>query len=255
MGGRAGVTLGVSLKLYLDIPRTVRWAKEVASIARRHPAVRAGDVRLIALPSLPALDATRTALADSGVELGAQDLFWEDRGAYTGAVSGSDLRQAGCAYVEIGHAERRALFGEDDDMIRRKLAAAVRNRLVPILCVGEATRGEDAAQACVAQLTSALDGLDPAAVLDELIVAYEPVWAIGARRPAPAEDVTGVIAALPRALDDDPRVAAAYVIYGGSAGPGQLGTLGRGVDGLFLGRFAHDPAQLERVLDEAATIL
>lgn len=249
----AAVTLGVSLKLYLDIPCTVRWAQHVADIARRQPAVRSGAVRLVVLPSLPALEATRAALEGSGVEVGAQDLFWEDRGAYTGAVSGADLRQAGCTFVEIGHAERRSVFGEGDDVVRRKLAAAVRNGLVPIVCVGEASDQDDAADACLAQLASALEGLE--APVDEIVVAYEPVWAIGALDPAPDEHVAEVVSALRGALERDERVAAASVIYGGSAGPGLLTRLGRGVDGLFLGRFAHDAERFEDVVAEAAALL
>ncbi|QAY60123.1 triosephosphate isomerase [Microbacterium protaetiae] len=255
MSEAPAVTLGVSLKLYLDIPRTVRWAQQIAEIARRHSAVRSGAVRLIALPSLPALEATRVALEGSGVQLGAQDLFWEDRGAYTGGVSGADLRQAGCAYVEIGHAERRTVFGEDDAIIGRKLSAAVRNGLIPILCVGEATPEEDAAEACLAQLAAALDGLPGGTTADDVIVAYEPVWAIGATDPASADRVTDVTNALRGALEADERVGAASLIYGGSAQAGLLRRLGRGVDGLFLGRFAHDPERLEEVVAEAAAIL
>ncbi len=255
MGRRAAITLGVSLKLYLDIAQTARWAQAVAEIARRQPAVRSGEVALFVAPSLPALEATRAALEGSGVAVGAQDLFWEDRGAYTGAVSGADLRQAGAGYVEIGHAERRSVFGEDDDVIRRKFAAAVRNGLTPVLCVGEPARDGDAAAVCVAQLSSALEGLAAGTVVDELVVAYEPVWAIGAQEPAPPDEVRTVGRALREAVAADDRVAAASVIYGGSAQPGQLRQLGGDVDGLFLGRFAHDPAQLERVVEEAAALL
>ncbi|MEQ6896649.1 triose-phosphate isomerase family protein [Microbacterium sp. KR10-403] len=255
MSDRPAVTLAISLKLYLDIPRTVRWAQQAAEIARRQQAVRAGDVRVIALPSLPALDATRTAVEGSGVHLGAQDLFWEDRGAYTGAVSGADLRQAGCGFVEVGHAERRSVFGEDDTIVRRKLAAAVRNGLTPILCVGEDSPDLDGPAVCVAQLSSALEGLAPDTTVDELIVAYEPVWAIGASAPAAVEAITPVTSALREVLRRDGRVAAASVVYGGSARPGLLAALGREVDGLFLGRFAHDPDRLESIVAEAATIL
>ena len=131
------VTLGVSLKLYLDVATTVDWARRVATIARGHSAVRGGDVRLFVMPSFPALAGVRAATAGTSVEVGAQNLHWEDRGPYTGEVSGADLREIGCTLVEVGHAERRCLFGEDDDTVRRKLAAAVRNGLTPVLCVGE----------------------------------------------------------------------------------------------------------------------
>ncbi|GAA3773668.1 triose-phosphate isomerase [Microbacterium kribbense] len=254
MDDHAAVTLGVSLKLYLDTRSTVAWARAVGELARRHPAVQDGSVRLFALPSLPALLQVRDALDGSAVGLGAQDLFWEDRGAYTGAVSGTDLRQVGCSYVEVGHAERRAVFGEDDEIIRKKLAAAVRNGLTPVLCVGEDVReaAPEAVAQCLAQIDAALG--DASTVVPELIVAYEPVWAIGAAQPAPAEWIAEVSAALRTGLSADPRVAASTLIYGGSAQPGLLGRLGGSVDGLFLGRFAHDPEQLERVVDEAAAM-
>jgi triosephosphate isomerase len=255
MGRRPALTLGVSLKLYLDIPHTVRWAQAVAAIAARHAAVRAGDVRLFALPSLPALEGTREALAGSGVGVGAQDLFWEDRGPYTGGVSGADLRRAGCTFVEIGHAERRSVFGEGDEIVRRKFAAAVRNGLVPVLCVGEGGSVENAADDCVAQFQAAMHGLSDDATVDELIVAYEPVWAIGAEHPAPADHVATVAGTLRDAVARDGRVADASVIYGGSAQPGVLAELDGTVDGLFLGRFAHDPKDFERVIDEAAALL
>ncbi|HKU10031.1 MAG TPA: triose-phosphate isomerase, partial [Sinomonas sp.] len=110
-GGARPIVLGVSFKLYLDVDSTVEWAKTVAEAVRTHPAVKSGRVRLFVLPSLPAIPGVVDALQGTGVGVGAQDLFWEDRGAFTGAVSGADLRTVGCSYAEIGHAERRALFG------------------------------------------------------------------------------------------------------------------------------------------------
>lgn len=257
MDERGVVTLGVSLKLYLDIPRTLSWAKAVGEMARRHTAVRQGLLRLFVLPSLPALHPTLEALEGSGVLVGAQDLFWEDRGPYTGAVSGADLRQAGCSYVEIGHAERRTLFAEDDGIVRKKLAAALRNELTPILCVGEKRHGSatEAAAATVKQLQSALEEFSLDDTIEDLIVAYEPMWAIGAQRPAPADAVKEVSIALKNALSGDPRVGKASVIYGGSAQPGVLRALGGSVDGLFLGRFAHDPWQFEQVVEETEGLL
>lgn len=249
------ITLGVSLKLYLDVATTVEWARKVATIARGHAAVRDGDVRLFVMPSLPALSAVREATAGTAVELGAQNLHWEDRGPYTGEVSGADLGAIGCTLVEVGHAERRALFGEDDEAVRRKLAAAVRNGLTPVLCVGEddAMPAEDAASRCLEELDSALAGLEGIRV-DDLIVAYEPVWAIGRPRPAPNEHISAVVAALRDRLAEDGRVGESSVIYGGSAQRGMLSELDGAIDGLFLGRFAHDTARLARIIDEAAEL-
>jgi triosephosphate isomerase len=249
------VILGVSLKLYLDVATTVDWARRVATIARGHSAVRSGDVRLFVMPSLPAVPAVREAVSGTAVQVGAQNLHWDDRGPYTGEVSGADLRHIGCTLVEVGHAERRALFGEDDDIVRRKLAAAVRNDLTPVLCVGETDEAtvEEAAARCLDELDSALEGLGAVPAAD-LIVAYEPVWAIGRPTPAPADHIAAVAGALRDRLASDERVAGSSVIYGGSAQRGTLSELGGGIDGLFLGRFAHDTASLARIIDEAAAL-
>lgn len=251
----APILLGVSLKLYLDIAASEAWAHGVAATAARHPAVVDGSVRLFALPSLPALHAVRASFVGTPVEVGAQDLHWEDRGAFTGAVSGADLRDAGCTFVEVGHAERRTLFGETEEIVARKLAAAVRNSMTPILCIGETHEGpvEDAVATSTAQLAAALSGLD-GTVRGDLVVAYEPVWAIGRPRPAAPEHVARVVAALRAVLDRDTRIAASWVIYGGSAQSGSLSELGDGVDGLFMGRFAHDPADFTRIVNEAALL-
>ncbi len=249
------ITVGVSLKLYLDVAETTQWARKVATIARNNSAVREGRVRLFVMPSFPALTAVHTALAGTRVQLGAQNLHWEDRGPYTGEVSGADLRAVGCGLVEVGHAERRASFGESEDVVRDKLTAAVRNGLVPVLCIGEETQLGivEAVAECAAQLRSALAGL-PAESRSEVIVAYEPVWAIGKKEPADAAHVRGVVAQLRNVLADDGRIPVFSVIYGGSAQRGTLNGLGGAVDGLFLGRFAHDTAELARVIDEAASL-
>lgn len=249
---RRPVLLGVSLKLYLDVAATAAWAEGVADVARRHPSILDGTVELFVLPSLPALPAVQAAIAGTAVTVGAQDLHWQDRGAFTGAVSGADLAATGCELVEIGHAERRRIFGEDDDVVRRKVAAAVRNGLIPVLCVGERDQVDPstAAAQCVAHLDAVLSGVD---VTGELIVAYEPEWAIGAASPATPEHVRAVVAAL-RAHLAERGAARARVIYGGSAQPGTLTALAGAVDGLFLGRFAHDTAALESIVDEAALV-
>ena len=249
--------LGVSLKMYLDHRSTLRWIADVAAIADDQPAVVDGRVQLAVLPTFVTLQAAARITVGSPLELGAQDLSWADRGAYTGEVSGRDLAELGCRYVEVGHAERRRLFGEDDKIISDKLAAAQRNSLVPILCVGEEDRqpSDQAAEFCLSQIAAALaaiDGSTHGAGLPELIIAYEPVWAIGADRPAGVDHVQAVCRRLRAGTADDHRLRRVRVIYGGSAGPGLLSELGDATDGLFLGRFAHDPDQLRRVIIEAA---
>lgn len=249
----ASVTLGVGLKMYFDPAGTAAWSAAVAELARTHDAVVDGLVDLFVLPSFPMIPATVAAFAGTRVQVGAQDLLWEDRGAFTGGVSGLDLVALGCTHVEVGHAERRRVFGEDDEVIGSKLAAAVRTGLTPVFCVGERERAApDAAVAdCVAQLSTALATLPPDRGPVSLVVAYEPEWAIGADEPAGVDHVRAVTSQLRDHLATAPQVGSARVIYGGSAGPGLLPQLAGAADGLFLGRFAHDPAAVALMLDEA----
>ncbi|MCX2731966.1 triose-phosphate isomerase [Saccharopolyspora sp. NFXS83] len=249
-------TIGISLKMYFGHERTLNWCADVAEIARRHPAVRDGAAQLFVLPSFPALAPALDRFRDTPVEVGAQDLFWEDEGAFTGEVSGSVLREMGCGHVEVGHAERRRLFGEDDSTVAAKTAAALRNGLVPVLCLGEEQAGgvTDAARTCREQLDAALAAAREAHCLGAVAVAYEPQWAIGAAEPADPEFIGAVCGELRTALDAEPLLAGSRVIYGGSAKPGLLSALGDSADGLFLGRFAHDPAALEEILDEVVAL-
>lgn len=245
------ITVGVSLKMYFGHRRARAWFTEVADRAGRHPAVASGAVELFVAPTylqiLPAVE----AFTGTRIRICAQDVAAADNGAWTGEVSAAELAEVGVSVAEIGHAERRRLFGETDQDTARKAAAAMRHGLTPLLCVGETQPiGYAAAGAVVEQMWAGLAGVPAGAV----IVAYEPVWAIGAAEPAPAAHVTTVTTALRAALDTSPQRAGSTVIYGGSAGPGLLTDLAGAVDGLFLGRFAHTPDALVTVLDEAAEL-
>lgn len=237
--------IGVSLKMYMDLAQTRDW---MSALAHMVPSGLPGDVDLFVIPGFLSIRDAVDILAGSPVGVGAQDVFWEDRGAYTGEISAPMLAQAGCRTVEIGHAERRRLFGETDADAGRKCEAAVRAGLVPVLCIGEETQGaaEAAIEHCRGQLAAALGGIG---VECQVVVAYEPVWAIGAPRPASAAHIRSVAAGLRDVLHERRN---ARLIYGGSAGPGLLGSLGETVDGLFLGRFAHDIDALQAVLAEAS---
>lgn len=244
--------LAVSLKMYFSPSRTLQWSAEVADLALSHPAVVDGRARLIVLPSMPVLQAVVNVFAGTRVKVGAQDLFWEDHGPYTGGVSGSDLHDLGCEFAEVGHVERRQLFGEDDRSINLKVRAALRNGLIPLLCIGERDPGsvEQAGLQCIAQLDAALADVPVPTGSQPLLVAYEPAWAIGTHQPATPAHVVGVVRLLRSWLAGRPQWADAELIYGGSAGEGVLASLRPAVDGLFLGRFAHDPLALRKILDE-----
>ncbi|WP_277620726.1 triose-phosphate isomerase family protein [Clavibacter michiganensis] len=241
----------MSLKMYLGHAETVAWCRAVADLARTHPATAAGEAELVVLPSYPSIPAA-VGILDGLAAVGAQDLAAEDAGAYTGEVSAGQLRELGGAFVEVGHAERRRLFGETDEVVRRKADAALRNGLVPILCVGEEERGdaERAASACVRQLDDALALARERGHGGRIVVAYEPLWAIGADEPASDAHIVAVCRGLRSRVAGLHAHPGSAVIYGGSAGPGLLTRVADDVDGLFLGRRAHDPAGLAAVLDE-----
>ncbi|WP_232821955.1 triose-phosphate isomerase family protein [Desertihabitans aurantiacus] len=247
--------LGCSFKTYFSHARTMEWLRAVAETARQHASVRDGRVELFALPQFPSIpEALETVAGSAGgglVAIGAQDLAEHDEGAYTGEVSGAVLAELGCTLVEVGHAERRRLFGETEEVVAAKTTAALRNGLTPVLCVGEEDRMEAdrAAEVVAAQIASALAPAREAGLTGQLVVAYEPVWAIGAAAPASAEHVVAVTGALRPRLRADTDLPG-RIIYGGSAGPGLLPRIAAGVDGMFLGRFAHDPAAVTAILDE-----
>jgi triosephosphate isomerase len=254
MGSRKPTLLGISLKMYFGHEETLKWCRQVAEMAKNNHALQDGDVKFFVLPTFQALVPAMEILAHTPVLVGAQDLHWEDRGAFTGEVSGIALSEAGCRYVEVGHAERRRIFGEDDSVVAAKTAAALRNGLIPVICVGEPEEGppEDAAAACLAQLDSALQLRNTSGVHSAMVVAYEPVWAIGSTNPASAQHISAVCARLREWLSTQNQFTEWSVIYGGSAGPGLLTQLGSDVDGLFLGRFAHNVDALSDIMDEAS---
>jgi len=258
--------VAASLKMYFGAAQTADWCDRFASSLGFQPLPGAGAVNVVVLPDFTSLAMAVTRLGPTGAWIGAQDLFWEERGPYTGEVGGAQLHELGCRFVEIGHSERRLLFHETDTIVARKLAAAWRNRLIPILCVGEPDPGPAAAASreCVRQLQDALAGHVPEQVagpgpgpareasLPRLVVAYEPVWAIGATQPAPVGHIQEVCAALRTWLAASGLGAVSRLMYGGSAGPGLLTELGLAVDGLFVGRRGLDPRGLVEVIAEAA---
>jgi triosephosphate isomerase len=249
------VFLGVSLKMYFDHLATLAWAERIAQTLRARRADMDG-VEVAVFPSFPSLDAVGEILAGSKCLLGAQNVAAADSGPYTGEVSAQSLVQVGCRYVEVGHAERRELFGEGEDVAGAKIAAALRAGLVPLLCLGEKQPGGPAAAVaeCLRQATVSLGPALSERPGAEVVLAYEPVWAIGQDNPADIGHISATCSGLREGLDQALPNLRARVVYGGSAGTGLIPELGQAVDGLFLGRFAHDPSVFAQVLDEAITL-
>lgn len=241
--------VGVSLKMYFDLPRTLSYVRGVHQLDGEAWNAR---VDLFVIPDFVTLMESARILEPSHVMVGAQDTFWEDSGAYTGEVSPLVLAQAGARIVEIGHAERRAQFGETDEWVAKKAAAAARNGLIPLVCIGERTHHSVASAAvgaaveeCRPQIMSVLKAVPDE---HEVILAYEPVWAIGAKEPADPDHVVNVTKELRKMAGG--RKGVTRIVYGGSAGPGTFAKIAEGVDGLFLGRFAHDVNNLQKVIQE-----
>lgn len=186
-----------------------------------------GDVlkaEVVVCPPAILISLAKENLSGSGVKLGGQNLDYHTAGAYTGEVSGPMLKDAGCAYVIIGHSERRSYYGEDDDLVARKFVAAQEHNLIPILCVGETLEEREADQTeevVARQLDTVLEAIDIKAFA-EAIIAYEPVWAIGTGQTATkeqAQDVHKFIRGRLAALDVD-IAAGCRILYGGSMKPG-----------------------------------
>ncbi len=242
--------VAVNHKMYFGYAQTMAWCSRLAEIAASHPATVSGAVEIVVLPCAPALAAAIASLRPFGVKVGAQNMHSSASGAYTGEVGAAILAEMGCNVVTIGHAERRTLFHESDGDVARKVVVAFEHGLTPLVCVGEQQRigSDEAIGLCMVQLERAFS--EVANRSGRLIVAYEPLWAIGASEPAAPVHVHDVCRELSRRIRHDLGFERASLIYGGAAGPGQWPTFGAAVDGLFLGRRAHDPSRVGAVLNE-----
>jgi triosephosphate isomerase len=183
-------------------------------------------VELAVCPPAVYVASVGARLGDSGVALGAQDCHAAARGAHTGDTAAEMLADLGCAYVIVGHSERRADHGEDDAAVRAKAEAARRAGLVPIVCVGETEGDRDAGRTLEVVETQLRGSVPPGLNGDTLVVAYEPVWAIGTGRTPTADDVAAVHAHIRAVLTEIAEEAAGVrLLYGGSVKPGNAGEL------------------------------
>ena len=202
---------------------TIEQSLAVVTELRKQLRTFKGPVQGVICPSFTALANVRSVLKGSKIKLGAQDIFWDEHGAYTGEVSPFQLQELDVEYVIIGHSERRHLFGETDAMVARKMIAALTHDLTPILCIGETGDQRRAGQHEVAvreQLTNAFRSLPPPTGKRRIYIAYEPVWAIGtgeAASPAQANDMMGLIRQTMIDLYSEGLVNNSFqILYGGS---------------------------------------
>lgn len=242
--------VAVSLKMYFSLSQTLGYCREVALKSGNNEAINSGSVELAVFPSFLALNSTKELFYGTRVHLGAQDVCQEEVGAFTGEVSINEIIEVGCQFVELGHAERKTIYGESNEMTQQKTLLTLDKGLTPLLCIGEAdyTDPKLAATLCVEQALHATNG----GTEQEICFGYEPYWAIGQDRPAPTNYVIDVCNNIADTLADS--FPDSRLLYGGSAGPGLLHKLEGAVDGLFLGRFAHRVDNLLQVVNEAATL-
>lgn len=213
------------------------------------------DREVVIAPPFTALSAVKAALQKKGFKLAAQNCYWEEKGAFTGEISVSMLRDVGCDYVVIGHSERRHVFGETDEMVQKKVTAAFRHGVIPILCVGEVLEERESGktfQVVSGQLEAAVRGLtaDQAA---QLVIAYEPVWAIGTGKnatPDQAQEVHAFLRDRYASLYEKNIANNTRILYGGSVKPDNVDSLMAqpDLDGMLVGGASLEVASFKRIV-------
>ncbi|MDN4594324.1 triose-phosphate isomerase [Polycladomyces subterraneus] len=213
------------------------------------------DVETVICAPFTALPALVEAAKDSGIGIGAQNMHWEEKGAFTGEISPVMLKDLGVQYVILGHSERRSYFAETDETVNKKVHAAFAHELIPIICVGETLEEREAGQTKQVvgqQVEKALAGLSSEQV-KRVIIAYEPVWAIGSGKASTADDAQEVIGFIRKMVANqyDQQVANEVRIqYGGSVKPDNIGAFldQPDIDGALVGGASLEPESFDRLV-------
>ena len=209
---------------------------------------------VVVCPPFTALETVRAGLDGSGVKLGAQNFYPKKHGAYTGEISINMLKALGCSYVIVGHSERRLLFGETAETIGKKVLVAVENGIIPILCVGETMSERSLGmtdRVIGQQLLTCLKRLRPEQ-LEQVVVAYEPLWAIGTGRAATAQDASQVAISARERVQRlmNGNTESMRILYGGSVNPDNIKSFAQapGVDGALVGGASLDPEKFQAIV-------
>lgn len=238
-------------KMFKTVPEALAMLEELTGLTS---GVSGREV--VVCPPFTALYPAGQKLAGSAVGLGAQDVHWEAQGAFTGEVAVPMLKDAGCRYVIIGHSERRQYFGETDASVNKKLKAALAGGLIPIVCVGESLdqrEAGDTEKVVGSQVTGGLEGLTAQQVVG-LVIAYEPVWAIGTGRTASSQDANAVCAFIRTTVAGIFGEAAAQSVriqYGGSVKPENISELmaQSDIDGALVGGASLEAATFAKIVN------
>ncbi len=209
-------------KLYKTISEAVEFVSEL-----REKVKKINDVDIVVCPPFTAVSKVADVLKGSNVKIGAQDAYWEEQGAFTGEISPSMIKEAGCLYVILGHSERRAMFGDTNETVNKKLKAVLNTGLTPIVCVGEKLeeREKGTTKDIVKdQIQGSLQGLKKEEMM-KVVIAYEPVWAIGTGKtatPEQAQEVHSYIRELLSDLFGGEVAESVRIQYGGSIKPDNI---------------------------------
>lgn len=245
--------LAANWKMNLGVAEALKYVTQFV----RQPALFE-DIDVVLCPPFTTLYTTSVALQDTGVKLAAQNCYFEDAGAFTGEISPAFLQEVGCEYVIIGHSERRQIFKESNEDIARKLVKAMQNDLIPIFCVGETESERETGTTFTViqkQLQAGLAALDKSMVA-KLVIAYEPVWAIGTGKtatPAQAGEVHGYIRDQLAQLHGTAIAAEMRLIYGGSVKPDNMRALmsQADIDGALVGGASLKPESFLEIINQA----
>ncbi len=219
-------------------------------------------VDVVLCPPFTALSEVYEVIVESDIFLGAQDIYWLNEGAFTGEVSAKMLKDAGCAFVIIGHSERRQFFGETNENVNKKLKAVLAEGLTPIVCVGEALKEREEGKTLDVlkdHIEGALSGISVEDAL-KIVIAYEPVWAIGTGKtatPAQAQEAHKYIRDLLRKLYNQEVASYLRIQYGGSVKPDNIAELMKepDVDGALVGGASLQAASFSEIVKKAAEVL
>ena len=215
-----------------------------------------GETEIMIAPTFLSLPLVAKALQGSGIATGAQNLFHEDEGAYTGEVSGPMIKDTGAEYVIIGHSERRQYFMETDETVHKKIGSAIRSGLTPIMCIGESETQRDEKKTFSVldkQVSNGVKDFRPDEI-ESLVIAYEPVWAIGTGKTATidqVEEVHGYVRSLMTKLFGNELASNTRILYGGSVKPDNIKDLMEleNVDGALVGGASLDPDQFIKIVN------
>ena len=240
-------------KMHKTPDETEKFIREFTRIYAQDP-----EVEVLIIPPFTSLERAGRLLSGTGIALGAQDLYYAEEGAYTGEISTRMLRACGCTYALVGHSERRALFHEDDSLINRKLRAALAAALTPILCVGETLTEHQAGKVeerIVSELSRDLAGVNRDEVA-HIVIAYEPIWAIGTGETATPQEAQGTIQMIRTWVAKNYTEQAAEairVLYGGSVKPSNAAELlaQPDIDGALVGGASLDPSSFAQIAHAA----